>query len=127
MAIFQALFVYLVGHLLDILRSFAEALGHQQRSLLEDIFGGARKGHAAHGPQVVEELSAGIKLVKEILLQFCNWFPDFSRYDVSPLLVDRIEIPTSILLNVSGYSLAYGMAFGLLGFAAFHMRQVDRT
>ncbi len=127
-AIVQALFIYLVGHLLDILRSFAEALGQQQHSLLEEIFGGGDgHGHAHGGEEHIQQLSASMRLIKEVLLQFCNWFPDFSRYDVSPLLVERIEIPAAVLLDVSLYSLGYAAVFGLMGLVVFNLRQVDRA
>ncbi len=129
-AIVQALFIYLLGNMLDIIRAFAESLGTHHHSPLEffSLTGdGQKHDHAAEVARAADQMTPAMHLIKDSLLEFCRYFPDFSHFDVSHLLLDRIQIPMMLMLNTVGYAAIYGSLFGLLGLLAFHLRQVDRA
>ncbi|MBI4617951.1 MAG: ABC transporter permease [Planctomycetes bacterium] len=135
-AILLSLFVYLVGHLLAVIRSFARAMMSSPEVVREAVGAIFRPdaGHH-HGPAASEEPGWQLRLASRGLSAFCDVCPDFGRFAVSERVSGGVSLSWSEIFRLSPspgeggpveYAALYAGLAILAGWLLFHFTDVER-
>lgn len=126
-------FLYLLGQMLEFLRDFVESLRKKGASIFQPLEDAAHHDdHAHHGHEHLDTLIDTTQTWSAFLVQwignliefFCNYFIDFTRFDLTYLLRIGVDIPFSLFSQQVQYFCFCCFPLLVISYISFHYREL---